>query len=104
MFCTEVSAQDVLYRSVGTGPQTNSCRRFAWYEDCMNPSTAVDMMLTVMTYGDTAAGNILAQAMGIIGNDPRVSETTRLFILGHFYVDDGMTSSQSKEGGYPTQP
>ena len=63
----------------------------------MNPESALDLMLTVMTYGDSAAGNILVQAMGIIGNDPRVSQETRRFILSCFYVDDGLTSSQSKE-------
>jgi hypothetical protein len=62
----------------------------------MDPSAAVDMMLVVMTYGDTATGNVLTQAMGIISDAYRVSQTTRNFIHRHFYVDDGGLSSQSK--------
>jgi hypothetical protein len=53
-------------------------------------------MLQVMTFGDRPAGNILSQALAIIGNDPRVSEETRKFILGGYYVDDGLLSSRSQ--------
>jgi hypothetical protein len=93
-FLTDLSE---AYRSIGTGPQKNSCRRFSWFKDALDPGTQEDFMLKVMTYGDSPAGNILAQAIGIIGNDSRVSEETQKFILNSFYVEDGLFSSHSKE-------
>ena len=85
---------DILepYRSVDTGPRTNSCRRFYWYEDPANESNAVELMLKVMTFGDRPAANILAQSVNM-----EVSAELADFICGGFFVDDGGTSSMDKE-------
>ena len=85
------------YRSTKTGPITNSCRRFFWFTDVDNPESLAEFVLLVSTYGDRPAGNILAQALHIIATDERVSELVKSFILKSFFVDDGLTSSSSKE-------
>ena len=54
-------------------------------------------MFTVSTFGDRPAGNILGQELAHIALDSRVSENTRNFILHKFYVDDGLTSSASRQ-------
>ena len=85
------------YRSIFTGPETNSCRRFFWFKDINDESSLVEMMLIRATYGDRAAGNYLAQGRNIVADDPRVSDFARKFIKEKFFVDDGLTSSQHKE-------
>ena len=85
------------YRSVDTGPRTNSCRRFYWYEDPANESNAVELMLKVMTFGDRPAANILAQSVNMVAEDEEVSAELADFIRGGFFVDDGGTSSMDKE-------
>merc|ERR1711954_536294 len=85
------------YRSARTGAITNSCRRFFWFTDPDDPETLAEFALQVSTYGDRPAGNILAQALHTIANDPRVSELVKNFIANHFFVDDGLISSASKE-------
>ena len=69
-FLTDISE---AYRSVDTGPRTNSCRRFYWYEDPANESNAVELMLKVMTFGDRPAANILAQSVNMVAEDEEVS-------------------------------
>ena len=85
------------YRSIFTGPETNSCRRFFWFKDINDESSLVEMMLVRATYGDKAAGNFLAQGRNIVADDHRVSAFARDFIKRKFFVDDGLTSSQHKQ-------
>ena len=85
------------YRSIFTGKETNSCRRFFWFKDINDESSLVEMMLVRATYGDKAAGNFLAQERNIIADDRRVSAFAQDFIKRMFFVDDGLTSSQSKQ-------
>ena len=56
-FLTDISE---AYRSVETGPVTNSCRRFCWFTNPLDPDSLQDYHLTVCNYGDRPAGNILA--------------------------------------------
>ena len=85
------------YRSIHTGPTTNSCRRFWWFRDVQDEDSLMQLMLVRSTYGDKAAGNYLAQARDVIANDHRVSQFVRDFILRKIFVDDGLTSSQSRQ-------
>ena len=85
------------YRSIFTGPTTNSCRRFWWFTDVNDENSLVEMMLTRATYGDRAAGNYLAQSRNIVADDYRVSAFARDFIRNLIFVDDGLCSSKSKE-------
>ena len=57
----------------------------------------MEMMLVRATYGDRAAGNYLAQSRDIVANDFRVTNFVKDFILNRIFVDDGLTSSQSKQ-------
>ena len=85
------------YRSIFTGPITNSCRRFWWFRDVTNEDSLVQLMLVRSTYGDKAAGNFLAQSRNIVAEDHRVSAFARDFIKNFFFVDDGLGSSKSKQ-------
>ena len=57
----------------------------------------MELMFTVSTFGDRPAGNILGQELAHIALDSKVSENTRNFVMNKFYVDDGLTSSASKQ-------
>ena len=96
-FCAHIHAilTDIkeAYRSTKTGPQTNSLRRFFWFNNPHDENTMVELMLVVSTYGDKTAGNILAQCLNIIANDESTSYDVKKFIGNNFYVDDGLLSS-----------
>ena len=78
------------YRSIFTGPTTNSCRRFWWFRDIHDEGSLMEMMLVRATYGDRAAGNCLAQSRDIVANDFRVTNFVKDFILNRIFVDDGL--------------
>ena len=85
------------YRSIYTGPITNSCRRFWWFQDVNDETSLVQLMLVRSTYGDKPAGNFLAQGRSIVAGDHSVSAFTSDFIKNFFFVDDGLGSSKSKQ-------
>ena len=85
------------YRSIFTGPITNSCRRFWWFRDVTDETSLVQLMLIRSMYGDKAAGNFLAQGRNIGADDHRVNAFARDFMKNFFFVDDGLGSSKSKQ-------
>ena len=64
---------------------TNSCRRFYWYEDPANESTAIELMLKVMTFGDRPAANILVQSANMVSEDDEISTSLAEFIKQGFF-------------------
>ena len=93
-FSTDLSK---AYRSVITGDQTNSIRRFFWFGDVNDPDSITEYVLTRMTFGDTPAAFILGEAIDIVAEHPGISEETRVFLKSGFYVDDGFLSSMATD-------
>ena len=91
-FLTDLSE---AYRTVETGPVTNSCRRFCWFSDPLDPGSLKDYHLTVCTYGDRPAGNILAQSLDTVASDPQTPDVVAEFIKKNFYVDDAGRSART---------
>ena len=83
------------YRSVETGPITNSCRRFCWFTNPDDPGSLQDYHLTVCNYGDRPAGNILAQSLDIVASDPQTPPVVSEFISKNLYVDCLLYTSPS---------
>ena len=84
------------YRSVYTGDATNSVRRFYWFQNPNDPTTVTEYCMQRMQFGDKPAGNILAEAINLISNQPEISSDCRDFLKCSFYVDDGAHSSSDK--------
>ena len=61
------------YRSVHTGPQTNSVRRFYWYNNIQDDDSLQEFMMNRMTFGDSAAACILSKGTNIISEDENIS-------------------------------
>ena len=93
-FLTDISE---AYRSVSTGPITNSCRRFCWFSNPLDPESIQDYHLTCANYGDRPAGNLLAQGLDTVASDPQTPPVVADFIAKSFYVDDGGRSAQTIE-------
>ena len=91
-FLTDISE---AYRSIETGPITNSCRRFCWFTDPLDPESIQDYHLTCANYGDRPAGNLLAQGLDTVASDPQTPPIVAEFISKSFYVDDGGRSART---------
>ena len=85
------------YRSVRTGPRTNSVRRFYWYNNANDTESLQEFMMTRMTFGDSAAACILSEGTNIISEDVNISPATKTYLQESVYVDDGGESSNSIE-------